>query len=145
QNSQLVSVIEHCGEIIAVCREDEARVPGYERERIGVHSLGNGPQVGARCEAAALGRARLLGLRCSIEDEVTKTDEPTQHRRNNAPCRRSQSQAPAHDRAPLFDEMSHFQSDLPEPVFECGLALAPRGSSSPERLEAPYACTERPN
>src|SRR5207237_8633886 len=31
QNSQLVSVIEDCGDIIAVCREDEARIAGHER------------------------------------------------------------------------------------------------------------------
>src|SRR5207248_2259451 len=73
QDSQLVSVIEHRGEITAVGREDEVWGSGHERERVGIHALGNCPQVGARSEAdaAALGAGArdrlLLGLRSSIK------------------------------------------------------------------------------
>src|SRR5262245_29890073 len=77
QNSQLVSIIEYRGEISAVCREDEVRVSGHQRECVGVHSIGNCLQVGASREIAGLrARDRLLGLRCSIKDDVTKNDEP---------------------------------------------------------------------
>src|SRR5262249_8088831 len=52
QNSQLISIIEHRGKITAVCGEDEVGVPGHERERVGVHALGNSLQVRARCGEA---------------------------------------------------------------------------------------------
>src|SRR5262249_40693447 len=116
-NSQLVSIIEDRGEIITVCREDEARISGHERERVGVHALGNRPQVGARCEAdaAALGaRGRLLlGLRRSIEDQAANGDETANHHCNKASYCRSQSQALAHDRAPFFEWLFTLKRDLP--------------------------------